>query len=67
MKATNECMYVPSMVDIDDMIADADGYAADGTIDPTDGLAGSKVYIFHGTADWTVNQGKKQCIYEYVF
>ena len=57
-KATTDCMYIPSEVDVDDMIADADQYEADGLVDPLSGLDASNVYIFHGTADWTVNQGK---------
>lgn len=45
-----------SLPEADDSVARAQANAAAGTIDPLDGLAGDRVYLFSGTKDETVHQ-----------
>lgn len=64
MQAWSECMYGAMLVKVDPLIEDAENYAADGKLDPLTGLKDSRIYVYHGTNDWTIGQGYKTCLLE---
>lgn len=51
------CMSMPSTININTLISQANSFAATNMIDPTSNLRGDRVFIFHGTADSTVLPG----------
>lgn len=51
------CMTVPWLHDVDDMVAQAELYSAAGEIDDTANLDNKRVFVWHGGIDYTVNQG----------
>jgi poly(3-hydroxybutyrate) depolymerase len=65
----SQCMSIPDFfAPIANLIANAEGLSSQGVIDPVSNLRGQKAYVFHGTADYTVNKGngvKVQQMYEH--
>lgn len=55
--ALGACMDKPENIDVNELIQQANAYAATGKNDPTSAMRNSKVYIFAGTEDTTVYQG----------
>ena len=47
------CIFLPSLINVNELIRDTDSLASRGEIDSTDNLADDRVYIFHGTKDST--------------
>ncbi|CAG0891586.1 unnamed protein product [Darwinula stevensoni] len=57
LTGATSCMYSPFLSDVNDMIDAARDFDSSGDIDPLDNMSTNrhKVYVFHGTADFTVN------------
>jgi len=55
--AATMCMSFPVQTNVNTLIAQANAHANNGMIDPVANLRGDPVFIFHGTADTTVNPG----------
>lgn len=54
----SQCMSIPDFfAPINSLIAAAQAISDQGTIDHISNIANSSVYVFHGTADFTVNKG----------
>lgn len=51
-------MSSPAQIDVTELIAQANRYASNGDIDSTANLLNSRVYVFAGTLDSTVDPGQ---------
>lgn len=56
--SANMCMISPLITNVNNLITQANSLAASGQIDPVSNLNGDRVFIFHGTMDFTVVPGK---------
>ena len=54
VNATGRCMAYSSTIPVSSLVNTTNSWASSGFIDPVANLAGSKVYLFSGTADNTV-------------
>ncbi|KZS13734.1 Uncharacterized protein APZ42_021099 [Daphnia magna] len=59
------CMSSPFLTSVPTLIDRTDGFAQDGTIDPTSNMSGDRVYVFHGTRDSTVNNRNGEQVVEF--
>lgn len=59
------CMSSPFLTSVPTLIDRTDGFAQDGTIDPTSNMSGDRVYVFHGTRDSTVSNRNGEQVVEY--
>jgi len=50
-------MYSPGLTDLNKLETKINNYASSGKVDPVANLEGSKVFVFHGTKDFTVGPG----------
>jgi len=48
------CMSMPTTVNVNNLISQANSFASSNMIDPTSNIRGDRVFIFHGSADTTV-------------
>jgi len=67
LTAANLCMYSPTSIIVNNLVQEINSLAGSGRVDSPSNLNASKVFVFHGTKDTTVNPqtGKKlQELYE---
>lgn len=57
LTATGACMSNPSQIDVQDLITQTNRYADNAQIDSTANLLNSRVFVFAGTLDSTVDPG----------
>jgi len=56
LNATGRCMAHSTSIPVSSLVSTTNSWAASALIDPVSNLAGSKLYLFSGTADNTVKQ-----------
>lgn len=57
--SANMCMISPLITNVNNLITQANSLAASGQIDPVGHLSGDRVFIFHGSMDFTVVPGNE--------
>ena len=57
VEATN-CMMFPNLILMANLYARVATYDLSGEIDPVEGLANDRVFVFHGTEDSVVDPGQ---------
>lgn len=55
--AANMCMISPLITNVNNLVAQATNLASSGQIDPIGYIRGDRVFIFHGSMDFTVVPG----------
>lgn len=55
--AANMCMISPLITNVNNLIAQATNLGNSGQIDPVGHIRGDRVFIFHGSMDFTVVPG----------
>jgi poly(3-hydroxybutyrate) depolymerase len=63
--AVNACANTPNDINMSDLIAQTNRYAASNDVDPTSNMRNDRIFIFHGNQDSVIHPGVSSRVVEY--